>query len=215
MFAKDSFRLLTDLDSTQTWNGELPRIFGACRELNKNLNADIRAGRLPTRSCIQGRISNENLQSLRDAYPLELKSPFEQVASISGGLWQASELIDENDDDAALKLRFEAGTTDLPMHSHDYSNRVVVVIEGNGVFEVAADSPGLPSDPCQIHSIQVEPGDVLAFSRGVLHTFKAESEDLLLFSYHAPFIPLDDPRQFTIPDALANKPSRGQNFRAN
>lgn len=50
-----------------------------------------------------------------------------------------------------------------------------------------------------IRSTSIRVGDVLAFSRGVVHTFNTDSTALVLLSYHSPFIPLDDPRQYSLP----------------
>jgi hypothetical protein len=66
------------------------------------------------------------------------------------------------------------------------------------VFEVSAESVTAYSG-APVRSTPVSTGDVLAFSRGVLHTFKTQADNLLLLSYHFPFISLDDPRQFTLP----------------
>ncbi len=84
------------------------------------------------------------------------------------------------------------------MHSHSDSDRVIVVVDGAGVFYVSPD-PVEEFSGADIRSTSVRVGDVLAFSRGVVHTFNTESTALVLLSYHFPFIPLDDPRQYMLP----------------
>ena len=92
-------------------------------------------------------------------------------------------------------LRFAGGTVDLPLHIHEFSDRFIVVDEGTGLFHY------LPSalEPDELRSVIVRPGDVLAVTRGLLHTFTAPFGDLTLLSYHSPFFALDDARQFTVP----------------
>jgi len=166
------------------------------------MNADIRAGMLPPQFCARSNLFRhaafrelrQDVQSVMECYPLDVRSPFEGVSTIFGGIWNGSKLCDSRATDALLKLRFQAGTTDLPIHSHDHSDRVIFVARGAGIFEFASDG----QSPQQMGSIEVGPGDTLIFPRGTVYTFKVPAEDLWLLSYHSPFIALDDSRQFTI-----------------
>jgi len=207
MFITETFEVLTDTIPSRRWNADLAQLFEFGRQLTCSLNAEIQAGRLPQRSCVKSvlasihssdQASMTGLQSLRQDYPIELQAPFEGVASISGAVWKGSELYGSNRDDAMLKLRFDAGTRDLPMHSHEDADRVIVVVDGAGVFYVSLEAVEEFSG-ADIRSVSVRVGDVLAFSRGVVHTFNTDSSALVLLSYHSPFIPLDDPRQYTLP----------------
>ncbi len=207
MFIAETFQVLTDRIPTGRWNADLAQLFEFGRNLTCSLNAEIQVGRLPQRSCVKSALASvqssdqasiTELQSLREDYPIELQAPFEGVASISGAVWKGSELYGSNRDDAVLKLRFDAGTRDLPMHSHEDSDRVIVVLDGAGVFYVSPEPVGEFSG-ADIRSTSIRVGDVLAFSRGVVHTFNTDSTALILLSYHSPFIPLDDPRQYTLP----------------
>lgn len=192
------FEVLTT-NQRHYWRGSLGQAVHFCREVVAELTADISCGRMSQCSCVKSNLQAmgpegarllEGLPSIRDDYPLEMKSPFENVDSIAGGIWHVSELFADDSQDAILKLRFRAGTQSLPLHRHEFSERVVIVLDGAGEYHVAAGS--------EIRSTAVGVGDVLAFSRGVSHTFKTFQSDLLLLSYHRPFIPLDDPRQYTL-----------------
>ena len=207
MFIEETYQVLTETNPSRRWNADLARLFEFGRQLTCNLNAEIQAGRLPPRTCVKSVLANgqssdqtaiTELQSLRQDYAIELHAPFEGVASISGAVWMGSELFGSNRDDAVLKLRFDAGTRDLPMHSHEDADRVIVVIEGAGEFFVSRE-PVEEFSGANIRSTAVAVGDVLAFSRCVVHTFNTDSSDLVLLSYHSPFIPLNDPRQYTLP----------------
>ncbi|MCR9294080.1 MAG: cupin domain-containing protein [bacterium] len=134
----------------------------------------------------QSQISLDSLEEFASCYPVHLQSPFEDVAAIAGGIWQLS-----SRSDALLKLVFQPWTQDLPIHSHDYSERVIFVLDGRADF-VVADQHGATSE------VKVSRGDVLVFFRGTKHTFRTAENQLVLMSYHSPFIELDDPRQFRL-----------------
>lgn len=179
--------------------GALLRVFQVCRELVAGFNSDIQAGVLSLPVCahssrfrhpVFGDLRNE-LLALKEDYPLSLKSPFEEVSTIAGGVWRASQLCDG--DDALLKLRFEPGTMDLPLHSHDHSDRVIFVVEGGGTFEFVPEQAG-----AQVTKIEIASGDLLMFARGTMHSFRTPENGLQLISYHSPFIELDDSRQFRV-----------------
>lgn len=189
-------------DRQGPWHAALAKAFELGRTLHARLQAELRAGRLvaPTflRGCLapEARAVQEDFQ--RD-YPLELQSPFEGVDSVAGAVWMGSDLFAEACDDAIMKLRFAASTYELPLHTHERSDRVIVVLKGRGLFHFTSQSRS-DFNGEGVTSTVVEPGMVLVFTRGLLHTFSAPSEPLYLLSYHAPFIALDDGDQFALPD---------------
>lgn len=152
------------------------------------------------------------LQDLEEEHPLELKSPFEDVESIAGALWLGSELVHADRSDGIAKLRFQAGTVELPMHVHEHSDRLIVVLNGNGVFHVSNESLASFTG-ANVRGIAVEPGDVLMFTRNLLHTFSAPSDNLLLLSYHSPAIAFDDQLQFTLPSRIWTPRDAGADVR--
>ncbi len=129
--------------------------------------------------------------------PRVMQAPFENTASISGAVWESASLIGPDDRSALLKLRFEKGTDELPLHAHLASDRVIFVLGGRGFFHVSPEPIEAGSDR-SIQSIAVRPRDALVFTRGVVHTFSTPTEPLELLSFHEPFIPLDDPDQYTV-----------------
>ncbi len=109
MFIVETFQVLTDPIPSRRWNADLAQLFELGRHLTASLNAEIRAGRLPQRSCVKSSLARvqssaqatiTELQSLRQDYPIKLQAPFEEVASISGAVWKGSELHGLNRDDA-------------------------------------------------------------------------------------------------------------------
>lgn len=152
-------------------------------------------GRKPTRGIgfRMGRLDERGCSlDVVDKLPCELRSPFESCENIAGAL------MGTFGPDAMLKLRFAPGTVELAMHVHEHSRRMLVVTAGRGFFHVSSESlSGFTG--MGVHSIPVERGDVVVFDRNVMHTFSAHHEGIELLSYHAPFIGLDDPRQYTLP----------------
>jgi quercetin dioxygenase-like cupin family protein len=83
---------------------------------------------------------------------------------------------------------------DNRLHVHPVSDRVITVIKGKGTF-IARRSGG------EIAKIALDPGHRVWMPRGVLHTFLAGSEGLLVESLHNPFVHFEDPRVLVYPPA--------------
>jgi len=138
------------------------------------------------------------IEAIRATFAVEMESPFEGSDHIAGGVLLPETAGLHGRNDGVLFLRFEAHTRDLPMHTHEQSDRMIYVLDGRGFFHVSPS--GLAGFEGQdVRHVPVRSRDVLLFGRGTMHTFSTGSEPLLLLSYHAPFIPLGDPRQYTVP----------------
>lgn len=158
---------------------------------------DVESDAIYSRAVLHQQGRGERLKALASfanaINPLVMKAPFEDVDSIAGGIWRP----DDGNDDALLLLRFERGTVDLPLHSHEASDRMIVVLAGRGEFRFIDTQSRVNTSP-QVSNFIVQANDLLVFPRGTIHTFATSDRPLLLLSYHRPFIPLDDPRQFTV-----------------
>lgn len=191
---------------SRAWSGALSRFFDVARSVLDSLLVDTRGGRLREPAFLFGQRGEERIARDLDAimteigadYPIELRSPFEDTESISGGLWSGRELFGPTHEDALAKLRFAGGTLDLPLHVHEHSDRFIAVLEGEGRFWWS-ERPWREFRGEDIHSTPVHTGDVLVFTRNLLHTFSAPDHDLVLLSYHSPEISFNDPRQYTLP----------------
>lgn len=185
------------------WSAPLSRFFDIGRELLRRLTAETAAGRLQAPAFLHGPgddlgLDAALLEEIDCDYPLTLVSPFEETASIAGGLWSGRELFGPEFNDGLAKLRFHASTLDLPLHVHEHSDRVIAVVAGSGRFWWT-EQPFRKFDGADVRFVAVRPGDALVFTRNLLHTFSAPDDDLLLLSYHSPEIPFDDPRQYSLP----------------
>ncbi|MEM7316746.1 MAG: cupin domain-containing protein [Planctomycetota bacterium] len=200
MIVTQTLEIISGGGAVRPWNGELCHLFHFSRSIVQQLTVDQQVGRLQSPCIAYGTIdlirggANQAVEGLKD-YSVQLRSPFEDVASISGGVWKGQDIFNERRNDAIVKLEFAPNTTKLPMHSHSQSDRCILILSGSGTFEF---SPNSTQHDAQRISRPVKPGCVIAFTRNVVHTFKTKDERLVLLSYHSPFIPLDSPDQFTI-----------------
>jgi len=127
---------------------------------------------------------------LLELHPIRVDAGFEGNPGVEGGAWRPS----DRGDDGLVHLRFAAGTEDLPLHVHEFSDRLLVVTSGIGLFHYLPHA----GNSRELRSIVVDAGDAVLFTRGVVHTFTAPLGDLTLLSHHAPFFEFDDARQFAI-----------------
>ena len=132
--------------------------------------------------------------ALHEMHPIPVAAGFEDNPNVEGGAWRSA----DGGDDALVHLRFLAGTEDLPLHVHEYSDRLLVVTSGVGLFHYLPDA----GKSRELRSLVVEAGDAVLFTRGLIHTFTAPLGDLTLLSYHAPFFEFNDSRQYTIPASV-------------
>jgi quercetin dioxygenase-like cupin family protein len=136
---------------------------------------------------------------LEAAWPLTLRFPFEGSELVGGAAWVASDLTDPADDGAVVKLHWKAGADDLPMHTHIGSSRFIVVVGGRGFFHLS-DRTAEAFDGSDVRTIAARRNDVFLFTPGVVHTFSTAEEGMTLLSCHLPYIPLDHPGQYALPD---------------
>ena len=189
--------------AASTWSASLSRVFDVSRKVLRRVSVEIAAGCLGPRAFLKGSVDDVGLNEhviddVLSNYPLQLESPFEDTASIAGGLWSGRALFGPGFEDALAKLVFSAGTLDLPMHVHQYSDRFIIVAAGSGRFWWSEEGLDAFSGRC-VESVKVCRGDMLVFTRGLMHTFSAPRENLFLLSFHSPEIAFTDPRQFTVP----------------
>lgn len=136
--------------------------------------------------------------SLEARHPVELRYPFEANPRVGGAIWPGT-LVDSASEQALMKLRWEAGADDLPIHTHEHSDRCIIVLKGRGFFHISDDDV-MSFAGNGVKTVAARERDVFVFRRGALHTFSTYDSAMELLSCHVPFIPLDDLRQYTLPD---------------
>lgn len=145
---------------------------------------------------IEGPSLRETVAEVERARPITLRSPFEGCREIAGEAWRGRDQLDAARTDGLALLRFDERAIDLVAHAHLESERAVIVLEGRGVFH-ASEERLEEFSGARMQRIDLAAGDLLAFSRGLVHTFSAPSSGLWLLSYHATFVEFDDARQYT------------------
>ncbi len=134
---------------------------------------------------------------LETALPRTLEFPFEGSARVGGAVW-SGELLRPPLPQSLAKLRWEPGANDLPMHTHESSDRCIIVLEGRGFFHIS-DEAGSAFTGERVQTIAARERDVFVFRRGVVHTFSTTAWGMTLLSCQLPFVPFDDPGQYTLP----------------
>jgi quercetin dioxygenase-like cupin family protein len=130
-------------------------------------------------------------------HPVELRYPFEANPRVGGAVWPGT-LIEPGSTSAMMKLRWETQASDLPMHTHEHSDRCIIVLEGRGFFHVTDGSVNEFTGR-SVRTVAARERDVFVFTRGVVHTFSTTEHPMVLLSCHLPFIDPADPRQYTLP----------------
>lgn len=164
------------------------------------------SGDAPTPAAVIGRIrgtgrgisSSRLIDELERQHPITLTTPFEGSDRVSGGVWTASELLNNGSQASVAKLRWESRAVDLPMHVHDHSDRFIIVHKGRGFFHVTGESAD-EFTGTKVRSIPARERDIFLFTRGVVHTFSTDHEPMTLLSCQLPFMAFDDPRQYRLP----------------
>lgn len=175
---------------------------GAARSYLKEMDGCVLAATLPSRTALLTRlretgpgVSFHDILAALQSNGLNWVCPFEACSNVSGAVLRGADLLGVSRDDAFLFLRFAPHTRDLPLHVHDDSDRFIVAIAGAGFFHISSD-PLEAGSSRRIRHVPVRDRDALMFRRGTMHTFSTEDESLMLLSYHHPYVPLEDERQY-------------------
>ncbi|MCI5065893.1 cupin domain-containing protein [bacterium] len=137
------------------------------------------------------RLNSEALEALRhNIHLLEAQSQeglapvFEDpdpIENITATAWKACDYAGLEGEDAIIRMRFERGSKNLPLHSHDHSDRVLIVTSGNGFgyYQLGEFSGS------EVRRIEVSPGTLIVFPRGTLHTFECTTEDIVPLAFYS------------------------------
>ena len=171
-----------------------------------HLHTKIKRGSLPPRLGLIGQLRSSSpsvalqtfVKPIAERLHNNLRSPFEASHLVAGAELPLASVLEPTHNDGCLWLRFAPNAVDLPMHVHEHSHRFIIVIKGSGRFQTSqqslADFTGT-----DIHTTVARPADVLIFPKGTVHTFSTSAGELLLLSYHSPFVPLSSSVQYTLP----------------
>jgi mannose-6-phosphate isomerase-like protein (cupin superfamily) len=128
-----------------------------------------------------------------------MRSPFEGTERVAGGVH--SPVIGYGLEYAVARLRWSPGADDLPLHTHELSDRVIVVLNGRGFFHWSTETLENFSGGV-VQTVAARERDVFVFRQGLLHTFSTADSPMELVSCQLPFLPFDDERQYSLPSML-------------
>ena len=78
------------------------------------------------------------------------------------------------------------GSESNTLHNHPISDRVITVYEGSGEFIYVKDGT--------LNRVPLVVGNTVFMPRGVLHTFLAGKDGMIVSSIHNPYIPIEHPK---------------------
>jgi hypothetical protein len=196
--------LAIDPAATQSPAAAFEALAAVAQSYLGQMSASVNAAVLPRRAALLTRVRGTGpgvsfgrvVDALKSA-PLDWKCPFEGSLNVSGAVLTAVDLLGGRRDDGFLFLRFKPQTQDLPLHVHDDSDRFIFANGGRGFFHVSPDE--LEAGRARrLRHTPVRNRDALMFRRGTVHTFSTADEPLTLLSYHHPYLPLEDERQYRV-----------------
>lgn len=177
----------------------------AAEQYLERMEAAVASGGAPSRGALATRIRGTGPGVSFGSIVAALRSaavgwicPFEGCLNARGVVLRGDEIVSKDRKDAFLILEFQPHTLDLPLHTHDDSDRFICVMGGRGFFHVSPD-PLEAGAGRRLRHTAVRDRDALMFRRGTVHTFSTAEHPLTLLSYHRPYIPLADERQYTLP----------------
>lgn len=111
-------------------------------------------------------------------------------------------------EEGTLLIRFPIGLHigDLPLHTHQFSRRRILMYEGEGEYHVVDKKENIRN------VIKLKHGDIVDFAKGVIHTFiPQDGQEMLVYAKHNPFQLLDDENILTREDC-SKLPKRARTY---
>lgn len=114
---------------------------------------------------------------------------------LSQGLWAVRDLLGFESLDVVARVKFEPSGPAEYMHSHEHSDRLVMLTSGSGKLHI---SPGDPRHfPRNLTRLDLEAGDVVYLSRGTVHAFQAGPDGAEALVWHCPYVVHGEPQYQT------------------
>ena len=138
-----------------------------------------------------------NIEQMEKRYPRHLNPVFndpDAIENIVANAW-TGDVLGNGRQDAIIRMSFEQGTDNLPLHVHEQSDRVLVVESGVGYGYYATVSPEIFS-ASDVRRVSIEAGDIITFPRNTTHTFQSTEELIKTITYHSPYVDFSDEASF-------------------
>lgn len=151
------------------------------------------------RSLVAGRLKEpsvewllEQVESSRvlDDPPVRLHQP----GGVSVQLWPLQDILKAPSGDVIARVRFTPPAGGQRFHSHDHSDRCVLILQGRGTLRTLDES----AESQEPSSRALGPGDVVLLPRGLAHLFVPGPERVEALVWHCPYVTHGNPGYLTL-----------------
>jgi len=164
----------------------------AVRQFREEVEHGIRADR----SFLLGSVESPSMERLLGSLEFDVpKVTLHKPRHIRQMLWPVRDVLSSRSDDVISFVNIEPTNDKEFFHSHDLSDRLVLITRGAGTLFV---SPGDPKFfPRDLTQHDLSPGDIVFLSRGTGHQFRAGKDGAQAIVWHCPYIPHGEPEYET------------------
>lgn len=167
---------------------------------SRQFRREIERGLRPRRLCLIGSVESPSIERLLDTFEFsEPKVTLRKARHIRQMLWPVRDILSCKSDDVISCVRIEPTTAKELFHSHDHSDRLVLITKGAGTLYVHADGPLCAPRGLVQHKLAA--GHAIFMARGTSHLFTAGDEGTTAYVWHCPYIPHGAPEYETISSA--------------
>lgn len=164
----------------------------AVRQFRDEVEQGIRSDR----SYLLGSVESPSMEQLLGS--LEFSEPsvtLHKPHYIRQMLWPVRDVLSSDSNDVISFVNIESTSEKEFFHSHDHSDRLVLIAKGSGTLYV---SPGDPKYfPRDLTQHDLAPGDLVFLARGTSHQFRAGQDGAQGLVWHCPYIPHGEPEYET------------------
>lgn len=163
---------------------------------SRQFRREIDRGLRPERSYLLGSVESPALEKLLGSFEFsEPKVTLRKARHIRQMLWPVRDILSCDSDDVVSSVRVEPTSEKEFFHSHDHSDRLVLITEGSGTLYIYPDDPNY--FPRGLTQHELERGDVAFLARGTSHLFHAGDGGTTALVWHCPYIPHGEPEYET------------------
>lgn len=164
----------------------------ASRQFRREIDRGIRS----ERSYLLGSVESPPLEKLLASFEFnEPKVTLRKARHIRQMLWPVRDILSCDSDDVISSVRVEPTSEKEFFHSHDHSDRLVLITEGSGTLYIYPDDPRY--FPRGLTQHELGRGDLVFLSRGTSHLFHAGDGGTTALVWHCPYIPHGEPEYET------------------
>ena len=163
---------------------------------SRQFRGEIERGLRPGRSYLLGSVESPSIERLLDTFEFsEPKVTLRKARHIRQMLWPVRDILSGDSNDVISCVRIEPTKEKEFFHSHEHSDRLVLITKGAGTLYVHPEEPRF--FPRGLVQHELEPGDMVFLARGTSHLFYAGDDGASAIVWHCPYIPHGSPEYET------------------